>query len=80
MYGVFQQIICHNICKADKIENKEMADQEELREKFERIDLIQILNLQNEANKNEETGFIWVLSTCTFLIPDYSFRLVAMFI
>lgn len=73
---VFQQIICHNICRADKIQNQEMAEQDELQEKFERIDLIQILNVQNEASKDEETGFIWVLSTCTFLIPDYNFGLV----
>ena len=73
---VFQQIICHNICKADKIQNQEMDEQEELQEKFERIDLTQILNVQNEASKDEETGFIWVLSTCTFLIPDYNFGIV----
>ena len=54
-----------------------MNEQEELREKFEKIDLMQILNVQNEVSKDEETGFIWVLSTCTFLIPDYNFRLVS---
>jgi hypothetical protein len=27
---------------------------------------------------DEETGFIWVLSTCTFLIPDYNFGLVPL--
>ena len=46
-----------------------MDEQEELQEKFERIDLTQILNVQNEASKDEETGFIWVLSTCTFFDP-----------
>ena len=53
-----------------------MDNQEELREKFERIDLMQILYVQNEKSRDMETGFIWVLSTCMLLIPDYSFELV----
>lgn len=32
---------------------------------------------KNEVSQDMENGFIWVLNTCIFLIPDYNFRLIA---
>ena len=46
------------------------------RECFDTLDLIKILKIQNDVSSDVETGFIWVLSTCLFLIPDYNFSLI----
>ena len=48
----------------------------DLRKQFEQMDLSEILNVQNEVSRNFEKGFIWVLSTCVLLIPDYNFKLI----
>lgn len=32
---------------------------------------------KNDVSQDMENGFIWVLNTCIFLIPDYNFRLIA---
>lgn len=47
-----------------------------LENNFDRIDLIEILNIQNEVSRNLKKGFIWVLSTCVLLIVDYNFELI----
>lgn len=75
MRKVFQEIVCHNIRKAAKIQNED-TNIGDFRKQFERLDLSEILNIQNEVSGDAENGFIWVLSTCVLLIPDYNFRLV----
>lgn len=75
MRHVFQKIVYYNICKASHIQNKEIYNQE-LRTQYENINLLKILNVQNEVSQNLETGFIWILSTCVLLIPDYNYQLV----
>ena len=65
----------HNIRKAAKIQNED-TNENNLRKQFEQIDLSEILDVQNEVSRNFEKGFIWVLSTCVLLIPDYNFKLV----
>ena len=57
-------------------QRKEDANENNLRKQFEQMDLSEILNVQNEVSRNFEKGFIWVLSTCVLLIPDYNFKLV----
>ncbi len=77
MRKIFQQIIRHNLCKANRIENGEYFLQEEqMKTYFHQMDLTKILRIQNETSRDEKTGFIWVLSTCMFVIPDYNFKLV----
>ena len=75
MRKVLQEIVWHNIRKAAKIQNED-TNENDLRKQFEQIDLSEILNVQNEVSRNFEKGFIWVLSTCVLLIPDYNFKLV----
>ena len=75
MRKVLQEIVCHNIRKAARIQ-KEDANEHDLRKQFEQMDLSEILNVQNEVSRNFEKGFIWVLSTCVLLIPDYNFKLI----
>lgn len=75
MRKTFQAIVCHNICKAAKIQNEDV-NENDLRKQFEQIDLSEILNVQNKTSRDVEKGIIWVLSTCIFVIPDYNFKLV----
>jgi len=70
----FQEIIYFNICKAYKIQ--EEKDEEDLKAKFNKIELLKILETQNKVSLNKKDGFIWVLNTCVFLIPDYNFDLI----
>ena len=75
MRRVFQEIVCHNIRKAARIQNINVSEND-LRNQFEQLDLLEIIKVQNEISRNVEKGFIWVLSTCVLLIPDYNFRLI----
>ena len=78
MRDIFRQIILHNIFKAIKVQyNIDMIDKGKYRDNFEKIDLNSILNIQNAVSQNNETGFIWVLCTCVFLVPEYNFSLVS---
>ena len=70
------EIIYHNICKANRIQNNVYdIEAESYKECFERLDLGEILKLQNVFS-NTSSGFIWVLNTCVFVVADYNFSLV----
>lgn len=75
MRYVFKQIIIHNINKGSKILKISM-DKNDSETIFELLDLNEILKEQNVVSKDETCGFIWVLNTCVFLIPDYNFKLI----
>ncbi len=74
--NLFVEIIYHNACKANRIQNG-IYDIELVRYKeyFENIDLGEVLTIQNRFS-NTSTGFIWVLNTCVFVVADYNFSLV----
>ena len=73
---LFVEIIYHNICKANRIQNNvyDIA-LEQYRESFKNLDLGTILNKQNSFSSMDD-GFIWVLNTCVFVVADYNFALV----
>lgn len=74
--NLFVEIIHHNICKANRIQNNTYdIEGENYKECFERLDLGEILNAQNTFS-NTSTGFIWVLNTCVFVVADYNFSLI----
>ncbi len=74
--GVFKQIIYHNISKANRIQyGQYYIPENKYKECFERLDLIEILKMQNLASKDSITGFIWVLSTCIYFVAEYNFKL-----
>ena len=74
---VFRQVILHNICKANRIQNNMYQIEEgNYKECFEQIDLVKILQIQNDGSRNEQTGFIWVLCTCVLFVAEYNFSLV----
>ena len=77
MRGVLKQVIYHNISKANKIQyGQYQIPENKYKEYFERLDLTEILKVQNLASKDSITGFIWVLNTCIYFIAEYNFRLV----
>lgn len=77
MREMFKQIVIHNICKANKVQNGlyQISDNE-YKQCFEQLDLEKILQIQNEASRDEQNGYIWVLNTCVFVIADYNFTFV----
>lgn len=75
--SVFKQVIYHNISKANRIQyGQYQIPENKYKEYFERLDLTEILKVQNLASKDSITGFIWVLNTCIYFIAEYNFRLV----
>ena len=73
---IFVEIIYHNICKANRIQNGVYdIELEQYKECFESLDLGIILREQN-AFSSIDTGYIWVLNTCVFVVADYNFLLV----
>lgn len=74
---IFKEIIYHNICKANWIQNSQCKIiKEKYKECFERLDLVKILKTQNIFSRDVDTGYIWVLSTCVFFVAEYNFSLV----
>ena len=75
--GVFKQVIYHNISKANRIQyGQYQIPENKYKEYFERLDLTEILKVQNLVSKDSITGFIWVLNTCIYFVAEYNFRLV----
>ena len=64
-----------SIRKAAKVQKIDV-NENDIRKQFDRIELFEILNIQNEVSRNLEKGFIWVLSTCVLLIAEYNFNLI----
>lgn len=77
MRSLIQQIIHHNICKANRIlYGQYQIPEDKYKEYFERLDLTEILKTQNLVSKDSAMGFIWVLNTCIYFIAEYNFKLV----
>ena len=72
-----KQVIYHNISKANRIQYEQyQIPENKYKEYFERLDLTEILKVQNFVGKDSAIGFIWVLNTCIYFIAEYNFRLV----
>ena len=77
MRDIFKQVIYHNISKANRIQYEQyQIPENKYKEYFERLDLTEILKVQNFVSKDSAIGFIWVLNTCIYFIAEYNFRLV----
>ena len=74
MRNIFRQIIFHNICKANKIQNGQYGlGEETYRVLYDRIDFIDVLDKQNSISRDVLDGYIWVLNTCVLLVGEYKF-------
>lgn len=77
MRGIFKTVIYHNICKANKIQNgRYQIEEDGYKACFEQLALKEILKVQNQCSRDADSGYIWVLNTCVFLVADYNFALV----
>lgn len=77
MRTIFQQIIVHNICKANKVQNGAyQIEATEYRNCFEELNLTEVLEKQNLFSRDVINGYIWVLNTCVFFVAEYNFALV----
>lgn len=77
MRQIFVQIIRHNICKANQIQNEQYHIEDGLyKQSFESLDLLKILGKQNMVSQDIQNGFIWVLNTSVFFVAEYNFSLV----
>lgn len=74
MRKIFNDIVLHNITKGSKILNIELKDID-YKSSYELLDLYEILRVQNNVSRDETLGYIWVLNTCVFIIPDFNFKL-----
>ena len=76
---LFVKIITLNIEKAYRIQGgvryEPSIDLEMLKERFGKVDLKDVLDIQNRFSESE-AGNIWVLSTCVMLVADYNFNLL----
>lgn len=78
MRELFQQIIKHNICKANRIQNNCYQIKEgQYQECFENLDFTEILKIQNMSSQDSLKGVIWVLNTCILFVAEYNFTLLA---
>lgn len=69
---VFSQIIQHNICKANLIQNGFYAVEDaEIRDVFLKLNEVQILKEQNALSKDPNKGIIWVLNMSILFVAEY---------
>lgn len=77
MRYLFIEIVYHNICKANRIQNNQYdIEMEQYKECFYNLELAEILKIQNMVSQSKTNGYIWVLNTCIFIIADYNFKLI----
>lgn len=77
MRNLFSTLICHNICKANKLQNGIYnIELDKIKFYFENLKYSEILKKQNNESRDPINGVIWVLNTSVFLIPDYNFNLL----
>lgn len=78
----FKKLVIHNLCKAACMTGEDASRQlkcisEEAAYKYHiRCDLFCILKKQLGCSASTETGFVYVLATCLFFIPDYNPELI----
>ena len=77
MRKMFIEIIMHNISKASHIaDGNYELQKDEFEIFFRNMRLDRILALQNDASRDVQNGYIWVLNTCVFVVADYRFSLI----
>jgi hypothetical protein len=73
------KIICMSIRKANMVQGADYELQtEQLKEIFTDLDYLKIVDEQCNCSSDAQQGFIWVLNTSVFFVPDYSFDFVEL--
>lgn len=74
---LFREFVIHNLCKASAI-TRDTDDISVLtaQQYWESIDYSEIADVENQCSHSEQTGFVYVLATCLFFIPEYNSDLI----
>ena len=73
----FKTLVIHNLCKASAITGSTTDISEQTaRQYWQEIDYSKILDVQNQCAEDAVNGFVYVLATCLFFIPEYNSNLI----
>lgn len=74
---LINDFVIHNLCKASTMTrgSKELS-KTVAKEYWNSKDYDEILDIQNKCSRDTATGFVYVLATCLFLIPEYNSNLI----
>lgn len=73
----FRQFVIHNLCKASHITQGTKGISEEIAHSYwDSLDMLNILKCQNRYSKDLLNGFVSVICTCLFFIPEYNSKLI----
>ena len=73
---IFRELIIINIIKGNRIQTDNKLSFDNYKEIYRDLDLEKILRRQNDNSRNCENGYIWVLNTCIYIIPEYNIKLL----
>ncbi len=74
---VLKEFVIHNLCKGSAM-TRETTDisVETARQYWQSLSLDEILEIQNQCSLSPIDGFVYVLATCLFFIPEYNSNLI----
>lgn len=74
---LFRDFVIHNLCKASVMTKGTTDISAETAQQFwQRLSLEEILEVQNQCSQDAVNGFVHVLATCLFFIPEYHSKLI----
>ncbi|MBR6395293.1 MAG: hypothetical protein IKS13_10830 [Ruminococcus sp.] len=74
---LFRNFVIHNLCKASTITKGTTDISDSIAKQYwENIDYNEILDVENFYSNSKEYGFVYVLATCLFFIPEYNSKLI----
>lgn len=73
----FCEFVIHNLCKASYIvTGSSELSEKEARTNWSKLNMFEILEKQNINSTDNENGFVYILCTCLFFIPNYNSNLI----
>lgn len=74
---LFRDFVIHNLCKASAMTRGTTdISAETARQYWQSLSLDEILEIQNQCSLSPIDGFVYVLATCLFFIPEYHSKLI----
>lgn len=74
---LIQQFVIHNLCKASAITIGTTEISHSIAKQYwDNRNYVEILDVENLCSSCEQTGFVYVLATCLFFIPEYNSCLI----
>ena len=74
---LFRNFVIHNLCKASAMTRGTTdISAETARQYWHSMNLDEILAIQNQCSLSPIDGFVYVLATCLFFIPEYHSKLI----